>query len=385
MDQNKGTTQKELADRNHESKISIILTGGTIGSTKVYDNIVSENKKLNMKKLIEEHFKSKYNLSFPRSPFYKLSENVTPCDWKSMADAIASEISKGMDGIVVTHGTDTLAYTSSAMSFMLKEVPIPVVFTGAFISPDNPETDAFDNINYSILFASKSEASGIFALFYNNKRGWVFTGNRISSILSYGNSFYNSDFGFFAKIKENPFEISYNEKFIKRSEIKNTHFLGSNQQTQPSDSGVAQKDLRHIDPRVFYFKIYPGFHPKNIEMSLDYGAKGIILELYHSGTGCTCHFDNKEYSLLTAIKRCVERGVPIFGMPGYNLPQEDIYRTKKELVDEGLILLKKMTPESAIAKLMWSIGNHPNEINEIMLENINGEIFEGDQDNNGSK
>lgn len=348
-------------DLNRRPRVALILTGGTIGAKKdLTDNVLFEvTEKYLYNTILRDLLKNEINCSLflSKTNLNKLSENMVPSDWEIIAKAIKSQIDEGADGIVVTHGTDTLAYSTSAVSFMLGQVPIPVVFTAAFIPLNESHSDAIKNIRNSILFSINSEMPGIFALFSNQKNnGYVFRGTQISSVAPYGISFFNPHFNVFASITSEPFGIKYLDKI---TEI-----------VLARDSSDVQYE---INQNIAYFKVYPGFNPKFMEFALKNGAKGIILELYHSSTACT--LSKSQYSLISMIKKCQDQEVPVFGYPGVDA-LEDIYRTTRELQNAGLIMLKKMTPESAIVKLMWLVANHPTDIYDRMLENISYEIIE---------
>jgi L-asparaginase/Glu-tRNA(Gln) amidotransferase subunit D len=342
-------------------KISLILTGGTIGAKKdLIDNVIFEvTERYLYNTILNDLLKNEIecDLKLSKTEIYKLSENMVPSDWEIIARSIVSEIDKGAEGIVVTHGTDTLAYSTSAISFMLGPVPIPIVFTGAFYPLNEDHSDALKNIRNSILFSLNSSMPGIFVLFSNQKNnGYVFRGAQITSVLPYGISFSNPNFRPLASFESDPFDISYISKCTQILSARNSC------------------DIKYgIDPNVAHFKVHPGFNPRMIDMALRNGAKGIVLELYHSSTACT--LTKSGYSLIQKIIKCKKKGVPIFGYPGINA-FEDIYRTTKELQEAGLGMLKKMTPESAIVKLMWLIANYPNEIETKMQENISYEICE---------
>ena len=339
-------------------RVSLILTGGTIGAKKdLANNVLFEvTEKYLYNTILTDLLKNEIDcdIYLAKTNLCKLSENMIPEDWKLIATSIKNEIDRGVDGIVVTHGTDTLAYSTSAVSFMLGSVPIPVVFTGAFIPLSEPNTDAIKNIRNSIQFSITSKLPGIFALFGNQKNnGYVFRGTQITSVNPYGLSFFNPNFKIAASIISEPFSIEYfNEKITSQ----NRDWIKF-----------------ELDPNVAFFKVHPGFNPKIIEMAIKNGSKGIILELYHSSTACT--LSKSQYSLTSIIEKNTKKGILFFGHPGIDASNE-IYRTTKELKEAGVIMLKKMTLESAIVKLMWLLANYPEVIETKMQENVIGEFFD---------
>ena len=342
-------------------KIALIFTGGTIGSTIRPSNKIIEPKLGSelFRELIKQkpEIEDKYEFII-RNPYNMLSENITPNDWGKIANSIALEINQSVDGIVVTHGTDTMPYTASAISFMLSEVSIPIVFTGSLIPPHEKGTDAVQNLYDSILFSAKSEKMGVFVIFRDRKdnHSKVFWGNRLRSISSYSNNFQSADNKSFAIIRNDT--ITYCGKYPTRNHLSKKVIIES-----------------RIESKVAYFKVYPGFDPWFIDKAVEYGAKGIILEIYHSGTACTTN--HSKYSLISSIKSCVEKSIPIFGIPLHESQESNIYSTTRELLDAGLIHLNRMSLESMVVKLMWLLGNEK-EIKKVikrMNENIAGEIY----------
>jgi len=377
--------------KSSKPRIAVIFTGGTIGSTKnreegFYD--VSDDKPEEKNKLIDLliHLKRdiplKYELVLEdpklNKSFKKLSENIIPTDWGTIAQKIASAIDQGVDGVVITHGTDTMAYTCSAISFMLSKtpVPIPIVFTGSLIPATEENTDAINNLYDSIIFAAESKISGIFVVFryalcdnFMNDRfkndeaalcSSVIWGNRVRSIDEYSQNFYSADHKFLTFIKDGKFNIAHIEKYNLRSDNFKKIVL-----------------MKNIEPKIAFFKIYPGFDPNWIAESVKQGYKGIILELYHSATACTDAMDSY-FPIVESIKRCAEFDIPIFGVPSYEYTMSSEYITTKKMRDAGLVFLA-MSPEAAITKLMWLL--HPGnsdprkDIREKMKENISGEIL----------
>ena len=345
-------------------KITLIYTGGTIGvSGKIRGDILkSEGTGEALHQiLLDKHpeIKDDYDLSFKRH-ISLLSENIVPYDWGKIANSIAVEIDEGVNGIVVAHGTDSLPYTTAAVSFMLSDIPIPVVFTGSLVPPDRKGTDAIQNLYDSILFSAKSQLAGVYAVFKagSNSRK-IFFGTRLLPISPYSKYFYSIDHKYVGIIKNGALKISSNQ-YPKRHRL----------------IGKITRN-RKIDPNVSFFKVFPGFDPGCIEQAFERGAKGIILDLFHSGTACTRNGKYSDYSLIPTIKRLGKK-VLIFGTHLSESKEGGIYRTTNELLKSGLIPLKPMSSESAIVKLMWVLGHQENreQIVKEMNSNIAGEIID---------
>ena len=355
---------RDTFNSGRKKRITLIYTGGTIGaSEKIGDaTLKSEGTgEVLHKILLDEHpeIKNEYDLSFKRH-ISLLSENIVPHDWAEIANSIAAEINEGADGIVVAHGTDSLPYTAAAVSFMLSDIPVPVVFTGSLVPPDRKGTDAIQNLYDSVLFSAKSQFAGVYVVFKaKDSSRRIFLGNRLLPIPPYSKFFDSIDHKYVGKIKNGALEI-FSNRYPKRHELR----------------GKITKNAE-IDPHVAFFKVFPGFDPWYIEKAFERGAKGIILNLFHSGTACTRNGKYGRYSLVPVIKKCTGRGVLIFGTPLSGSKKEyGIYSTTSQLMKAGLIPLSRMSSEAAIVKLMWVLG-HQNErkliVNE-MNKNIAGEI-----------
>ena len=284
-----------------KKRITLIYTGGTIGASgKIGKNsLKSEGTgEVLHQILLSKHPEIGDNYDLPlRRDISLLSENIVPEDWGLIANSIKTEINAGADGIVVAHGTDSLPYTAAAVSFMLSEIPIPIVFTGSLIPPDRKGTDAIQNLSDSILFSAKSQLAGVYAVFKakdNSRR--IFLGTRLLSISPYDNYFCSSDHKYVGKIENGTITI-FSNRYPERYELRRK--VTTNTQ---------------IDPRVAFFEVSPGFDPWYIEKAYEHGAKGIILKLFHSGTACTRNGKYSSYSLAQTIKELKEV-VLIFGIP----------------------------------------------------------------------
>lgn len=351
-------------------EISLIFTGGTISSgldgtiIKPYDN--SDIIYKDLKKYPE--ISNNCVLRKPASPFIKPSENIEPSNWKEIIKYIIDEIGEGSNAIIVSHGSDTMAYTVNAVSFAIQELyrengedefisPVPIIFTSA-LSP--LYKDAIRNFHDSIIFAAKSKITGVFVSSYIKEldTSRLFRGNRLRSISPFSKNFETYDNKFYPY----PNESDCFNKYESSDQIL----------SRPR----AKYDPNNIEfnSNVSYFKIYPGFKAESIEYAINKGSKGIILELYHSGTASV----EKECGLLELLKYNKKHDVkvPIFGLPINDSPNSKLYETTSKLIEEGLIALN-MSPETALVKLMWLTGKKDlnADIKEKMKENLTGEVL----------
>ncbi|PIR91936.1 L-asparaginase 1 [Candidatus Falkowbacteria bacterium CG10_big_fil_rev_8_21_14_0_10_44_15] len=261
-------------------------------------------------------------------------------DWVKIAKLIAESLNK-FDGFVITMGTDTLAYTSSMLSFMLRGINKPVVITGAMISVENDNSDAKKNLADSISFACE-QYGGIFVVF----NGKVINGCRASKVITNKIAAFESiNFPYFAEIKEG--KIFYNNK----QEIKN------------SELSLNTK----INRSVATVKLNPQVSEKLFDALSDY--KGFVIEGYGDGNIS----DNLVSPIIKLTKN--DKLVVIASQCAYG-EVEHKYRGGHLVIEAGAISAKDMTKESATTKLMWCLGQTKkiDKIKKLMSENICGEI-----------
>ena len=289
-----------------------------------------------------------------------LSENIIPSDWTKIAISVNKAIEEGIDSIVITHGTDTMCYSSAALSFMLQCIKIPVVLTSSNIPLETEGTDTITNLHDAIRVALDKRFKGVFVVFsgIDNQPSDIHLGCRVRKIKFYDNCFESVNVDMIGKFKKHTMKILNRQlldQVIKINDKKN-YQLKSN-----------------INSNISFFKVYPGFNPELIDYVIKKETKGIILELYNSGTGCI----KNRYSLLHSLKNAKSKNIPVF----VTSQQEGSvimgpYGSSGEMEKQEVVPLKSMITEAAIPKLMWVLGqtSSKKEVIELMLTNICGEM-----------
>lgn len=352
-----------------KDKILIIYTGGTIGGERNANDYITEDLKPKLfTNIIYELFPSiKNEIELDIStPVKKFSEEFVPADWIRIADDIKEKLSQSdYSGVVIAHGTDTMSYTAAALSYIDFGKNLPICLTGSNYPIKDKKSDAPKNFHDAIFVARQKNLNGTYVVFAGNEneKSHIHIGTRVRKVKFVDNCFKSI----------NAPEVGVVEKGIIFSNTNirfNNEFINLNINFNKNN-----KLLPKIDPKVCFFKIYPGFNPNDIIYKINNSqASGIILELYNSGTGCTT---DSKYSLKEALYLAKTKNIPVFATSQHEGSVEmNSYRTSIELREAGVIPLKDMISEAAITKLMIVLGQKSNydDVINVMVNNIAGEI-----------
>ena len=275
------------------------------------------------------------------------SANIFPEDWADLAAVIAAKRSI-YDGIVVIHGTDTLAYTASMLSFMLQNINIPVVLTGSQLSIADPVADAMENCRCAICMAA-SGVPGVFVAFDRK----VMLGCRASKLRTVSfDAFESINYPYVARISSMGMRI---DRF-----------------TLPQRTGIFHlKNQWSSDVAVI--RLYPGFKGSVLEKLAEDGCRAFYIEGF--GLGGVPFLKN---DLNAVLRRLTSRGISVLlgtqcRYEGSNL---SIYETGRRALDAGVMQAWDMTCEAAVTKLMWVLGqtSDPEEIRDYFSLNMCGEV-----------
>ncbi|KAF6245829.1 Glu-tRNA(Gln) amidotransferase subunit GatD [Nitrosopumilus sp. b2] len=281
------------------------------------------------------------------------SENIMPENWLEIAKKISTYSNSDYSGIIIAHGTDTMHYTSSFLSFALAGFPIPIVLVGSQRSSDRASSDAALNLIGATKFITECKTKGVYIIMHNDENDNTVAchiGTRVRKN-------HTSKRGAFETIGDNPAFIIAEEK-IQKNMSKEFY---KTQEFQPKIN---------LDTKIALVKYYPGYDPKLIEHIIDSGYKGIIFE----GTGLG-HVGRVMYD---SVKKANEKGM-FLGMTSQCIDgriRMTVYESGRDLLNLGIIPLENMLPEVALVKAMWALGNTQNidDVKEIMLDNIASEI-----------
>ena len=355
----------DLSQVSNLPKIALISTGGTIASKIDYrtGGVTSVLSAKDLYTSIPEL--SLYASIDTEILFNEYSENIGPTQWNLIANRIIDKINSGIyDGIVISHGTDTMSYTAAALSFALQDLPIPVILVGAQRSSDRPSSDASSNLIASVIFATQLDYSGVFVSMHgsiSDEQIHCHLGTRVrKNHTSKRDAFKSIDISPIAVVKEDHVEIQKIPSNIILQK-KNKHKINKEFNVIPKIK---------FDDRVFLLKYYPGLNPLLIENVQKLGYKVIIIE----GTGLGHINKNFFYSL----KEVIASGMLVFMTSQciWGRTNLNVYDTGRDLEKIGVISLSNMLSETATVKAMWLLANY-NDLDYIrnkMQENISNEI-----------
>ena len=287
--------------------------------------------------------------------FSLYSENITPHHWTQMAQAVAHHISRGVEGVVIAHGTDTMGYTAAALSFALQNLPVPVVLVGSQRSADRPSSDAATNLIGAVTAAGKAPFAEVCLAMHE-------TISDQSIILHRGTQARKCHTS-----RRDAFQ-SVNDTPLARVERQKVEMLTENYTKR--DQNREAKVEPAFEERVALVKFYPGMPPEIIGWYLEKGYKGLILE----GTGLG-HISSYSFE---PIKTAIQQGV-VVGMTSqcmWGRVNMNVYNQGRDLLSLGVIPLEDMIPETAVVKLMWALGQagRAAEAKKLLTKNIAGEF-----------
>lgn len=350
-------------------KILCVITGGTFNSSLTKKGLDVNNTFDNsyLKNEVYRRFSDTVWIDFA-IPIYKVSENIDDKDWNIINREIESKINQ-YDGILLIHGTDTMAYTSSALSYNEQiSKKKPIVITGANLPLSFNNTDAIVNFIQSIqvlIKFSRQYIVGVFIVFNGSddfdKRSLIHLGCRVKKYIwekkCYRSFYIDSDYlGYISNNEYHFDEVKYNTIFEKRT--------------------IYHKPIKYDSNLVSSFKIYPGFDPNILQREFNSGKKYFIIEIYSSGTA---PMKDTYLSLDKSLKYISENNGIVFAVSQHESKQGasmNIYESSNLLKELNVISLKDIIWEAAVVKLMsaTSLELNNNELIKYMLQNIGGEI-----------
>ncbi|MFH1977833.1 MAG: Glu-tRNA(Gln) amidotransferase subunit GatD [Candidatus Aenigmatarchaeota archaeon] len=357
-----GKINKDLVRIKYDASkpaVSLIATGGTVASRVDYKtggvtgmmdpkeflhNVPELSKIANLKRVV--------------CPFTKMSEDMDYLDWQEIATVVAKELNSSAEGVIVIHGTDTLQYTSAALSFFLRGLTKPVVLMGSQRSSDRGSSDAGMNLICSAHIA-KSELSGVGICMHGHMSDdycMFMRGTKVKKM-------HTSRRDAFRPINDLPIAKVWSDGKILK--------IGD---SIPRRKGKVEVDSK-FEPKVAIVKAYPGADPKVLDFYADKGYKGIVIE--GTAFGHVPTFARKPW--IETVKKLTKKGIAVVvtSQSIYGRVNANVYTNLRILFHEtGAIPADDMLTETAYVKLGWVLGHTkvPGKVREMMLTNYAGEI-----------
>ena len=294
--------------------------------------------------------------------FGVFSENMGPEQYIGTAQAIGREIEKGVHGIVIGHGTDTMHHTAAILSFMVQNSPIPIVMVGSQRSSDRPSSDAALNLMHSVKTAAESDIAEVMVCMFgptSDIYGLLHRGTRVRKM----HSSYRSTF---RTIGDIPIAMVSRDKITP---------LRQDYKRRRNDKNVVINTAFEEKVSIVYY--YPNMKPDIIDSLIDNGYRGIVI----AGTG----LGHVNKPLYPALKRAQDRKIAVYmtvqTLWGY--VQMYVYDTGRDMMELGVVPAANMLPEVAYVKLAWVLGqtNDLDEVMKMMMTPIAGETTEREPSN----
>lgn len=347
-----------------KKSIVVIIAGGTISSRVDYTTgaVSALMKPENLLFLVPElnNF-AKIKVDFA---FSVLSENITSEHWKILVKKVEKWLNdENVDGIIITHGTDTLHYTSSALSFMLKNINKPVVITYAQRSSDRPSTDAILNLIASahVALSDIAEVVVVGHRSLDDKYCLVLRGTKVRKMHSTRRDTFRPINALpIAKVDGNG-NIEWLSNYKKKPV--------QNQKQKPYAEAV-------FNEKVALVKFYPNADPEILNFYYKKGYKGIIIEATGMGH-VNVDEKNKTKNWLNVINKLSKKMLICFTTQTiYGSLNQNVYSTARQLSSAGVVYLKDMLSETAYVKLGYTLAKTKNleEAKTMMLTNLAGEF-----------
>ncbi|MBR2176237.1 MAG: asparaginase [Clostridia bacterium] len=323
--------------------ILLILTGGTIGSCESGGIIGTDSSRCRVLELYQEKYNDcRFDV---KSPFHILSENLSIKHWEMLINYILSLDLSGYDGMIITHGSDTLSYSSAMLGMCLHGLGLPIVITAANYIPDDKRSNALVNFRAAVNLISKL-TDGVYTVFRNggDSKTSVFIPTRMNEADRISDRFTSFD--------KSPLSVIDND-----DNIETIGAVGSEQLA--GHSRFFGTNEFHFDKKVQIIHPYPSINYDNITIGKDTAA--VLHITYHSAT--------VSEDALKLLEKCKEKGIPMY-LCSFKSEVKNRYETSDRILKNGALPLYDISTESAYAKLLLAVNLCPQEMERFIKQNI---------------
>ena len=328
-------------------KLLFIFTGGTIGSTLSGEVISTESGKAYR---IIEAYRERFGIDFEYGmlePYTELSENNTGDTIRALCECVGENASRGWDGIIVTHGTDTLAYSSAALGYTLGIDSVPVCVVSSNRPIEHERANALDNLHGAVRFIEGGHGRGVFCVYRNDDSDivQVHRATRLLGPKAYSDevsSVYGEAYGNFDR------DFNYREN---KSYVESPDAMAKLPPTFLHDSSESIRVLC----------AYPGMQYPELSENVKY----VVINTYHSGT-----IDTKSDRARRFFSKCAERGVRVYATGVSKGPD---YESAREFFALSIKALTDLSPVAAYVKL-WMLDSLELDTEKYMLTSLSGDV-----------
>lgn len=325
------------------NRLTLLATGGTIACVQGENGLIPMLSAENIIDAVRSDLPCEV---LARDVFMMDSSNMQPEEWCALSEA-AEEALRESDGVVITHGTDTMAYTASALSFMLAGVGKPVILTGSQLPLKHPLTDAKSNLLHAVTAAMQG-VGGVYVAFHDKLISGV---HCVKTHTTSMDAF-----------------SSINSPLAGHFDAEGVHFDHPQTYT-PFGEGKGYCSRKSLDPRVFLLKLIPGTSPDVLRFVKEAGYRGLVIEAFGLGG---LHYIRR--NLVKALKELRDSDILTLVVSQCLNEKADlsIYEVGREMMREHVLSGFDMTTEAAVCKLMWALGQQ--NTSEWLTHSLVGEF-----------
>lgn len=337
-------------------KILVVLTGGTIGS-RVSEKIINVNSAAayNLIKLYQDKYGTDIEFEVIQ-PMNILSENLIPSYWTTLYDCLDKVEFNAYDGIIITHGSDTLAYTAAMTGFCYAHTTIPIILVASNYALEDARSNGLANFYNAVCLIREKKVKGVLAIFQNDrKENIVYLSTRLREADTYLDQFSSYGGVDFGRVADGNFE-----------QIKHIQNPGLEEMNESKKKLVTRNDS--FEKSILMIHPYPGLDYSSILLNEQIGA--VLHCTYHSSTTCR---GARKYSATEFVHRCRAQGIEVYACSFKHT--ENLYVTSAELLKSGVIPLMNISMEAAYAKLTLAYNQRGMDVKKFMNENIYYEML----------